>query len=73
MQCRFSKARIIDTFFSGLKQGRNLRRESAFYVTLAVQVSAIKWNLHHFSLCFTMRNLANLEGKVIEQYSVIGK
>ena len=55
------------------KQGRNLRRESAFYVTLAVQVSAIKWNLHHFSLCLTMRNLANLEGKVIEQYSVIGR
>ena len=33
-----------------LKQGRNLRRESAFYVTLAVQVSALKRNLRHLRL-----------------------
>ncbi len=32
------------------KQGRNLRRESAFYVTLAVQVSALKRNLRHLRL-----------------------
>ncbi|MBQ3813332.1 MAG: hypothetical protein II841_07180, partial [Bacteroidales bacterium] len=29
------------------KQGRNLCRESAFYVALVVQVPALKWNLHH--------------------------
>ena len=47
MQCRFSKARIIDTFFSGLKQWRNLRRISAFYALLLVQVPYLKWNLRH--------------------------
>ena len=32
------------------KQGRNLRRESAFYVTLLAQVSALKWNLRRLRL-----------------------
>jgi hypothetical protein len=30
------------------KQGRNLHRESAFYVALAVQVHHLKWNLLQF-------------------------
>jgi len=29
------------------KQGRNLRRESAFYAALVAQVPVLKWNLHH--------------------------
>jgi len=32
------------------KQGRNLHRESAFYVALVVQVPALKWNLRHLRL-----------------------
>ena len=29
------------------KQGRNLRRELAFYAALVAQVPVLKWNLHH--------------------------
>jgi DNA mismatch repair protein MutH len=32
------------------KQGRDLRRESAFCVAPVAQVSALKWNLHHLWL-----------------------
>ena len=32
------------------KQGRNLRRESAFYVALVAQIPALKWNLRHLRL-----------------------
>jgi hypothetical protein len=32
------------------KQGRNLHRESAFYVALVAQVPALKWNPRHLRL-----------------------
>jgi hypothetical protein len=31
------------------KQGRNLHRESAFYVALVAQVPALKWNLRQLT------------------------
>ena len=36
------------------KQGRNLRRESAYYAVLMAQVSTLKWNLRRLRL-----NLSN--------------
>jgi hypothetical protein len=47
------------------KQGRNLHRESAFYVALVTQVPALKWKLRHLRL--NLRRLSpNLRHRVGE-------